>query len=195
MPFHYNRPCETYSKENKGLEIYRDELPINPRDKEYDEGNLSNMCCWSRDINGDKHNFDNPAEFREYVDEYSEVFECVFNLYYTHENIFVSKYYDNLWDYGQIGYITVTKETVKRLGCVLPEDFFERMNKLHEWVTSEMNVYNDYLNGDVYGFELYSEEECPCCKQTIRKDLDSCWGFYGSDHKKSGLFEQAGWEV
>ena len=38
------------------------------------------------------------------------------------------------------------------------------------------------LNGDVYGYAVKNNEG---------DEVDSCWGFYGYDHEKSGLMEYA----
>ena len=46
---------------------------------------------------------------------------------------------------------------------------------------SEINVWNDYLSGNVWGFRTMDSEE---------NEIDSCYGFYG-DPEKSGLIEQA----
>ena len=43
---------------------------------------------------------------------------------------------------------------------------------------AEANLYQQYSYGDVYGF-------------VIEQTKDSCWGFYGDDHDKSGLLDYA----
>ena len=72
------------------------------------------------------------------------------------------------WDSGQVGWIYVSKEdALKEFGS-------ERMTgavrqKAEELMKSEVAVYDSYLRGECYGFELYKNGELS----------DSCWGFMG----------------
>jgi len=44
----------------------------------------------------------------------------------------------------------------------------------------EVETFNDYKNGEVYGWTIEFPEE-----------TESCWGYYGEDHEKSGVIESA----
>lgn len=73
------------------------------------------------------------------------------------------------WDSGQVGWIYVSKEdalkefdTEKMTGAV--------RKKAEDLMKSEVAVYDSYLRGECYGFELYKNGELS----------DSCWGFIGS---------------
>ena len=72
------------------------------------------------------------------------------------------------WDSGQVGWIYVSKEdALKEFGA-------EKMtgavrHKAEELLKSEVAVYDSYLRGECYGFELYKNGELS----------DSCWGFMG----------------
>jgi len=46
-----------------------------------------------------------------------------------------------------------------------------------------VEIYDHYLTGMVFGYDVV----CDFCGQSI----DSCWGFYGDDHEKSGLLDYA----
>lgn len=72
------------------------------------------------------------------------------------------------WDSGQVGWIYVSKvDALKEFGG-------EKMTgavrqKAEEVLKSEVAVYDSYLRGECYGFELYKNGELS----------DSCWGFMG----------------
>ena len=73
------------------------------------------------------------------------------------------------WDSGQVGWIYVSKEDA------LKEFDAEKMTgairkKAEDLMKSEVAVYDSYLRGECYGFELYKNGELS----------DSCWGFIGS---------------
>jgi hypothetical protein len=75
------------------------------------------------------------------------------------------------WDSGQVGWIYVTKEQVRK------EYSVKRItNKLYDKVLdilrSEVETYDQYLTGEVYGFTLEDEENGVD---------DSCGGFYGHE--------------
>lgn len=48
-------------------------------------------------------------------------------------------------------------------------------------------LYGYWAWGDVYGFEVVEETTCNHCGETHEEEIDSCWGFYGTDHFESGL--------
>jgi hypothetical protein len=84
------------------------------------------------------------------------------------------------WDSGQVGFIYVSKENVKK------EFNWKKLNKnridkVVDILKSEVKLYDDYLTGNVYGFNVKDPNE---------NDLDSCWGFYG-DFEESGLLDMA----
>ena len=42
-------------------------------------------------------------------------------------------------------------------------------------------VYTQWCNGEVYGFEIERVLACPCCGEDKDEPVDSCLGFYGLD--------------
>jgi hypothetical protein len=84
------------------------------------------------------------------------------------------------WDSGQVGWIYVTKEQVRKEWGV------KRVSKqLKEHVIrvlkAEVETYDQYISGEVYGFVLEEKE--------TNDVIDSCWGFYGSNPKENGMLE------
>jgi hypothetical protein len=77
--------------------------------------------------------------------------------------------------------------------CWTPE--FEEVtglsyNKVTESdMESTFKLYGYWAWGDVYGFELIEQTTCPHCNETHEKEIDSCWGFYGTDHFENGLVD------
>ena len=69
------------------------------------------------------------------------------------------------------------------------------IKKAEEALRAEVETYNQYLTGDVYGFRQFkinkNPKKCPTCEHIVEEketEIDSCWGFYGSDLDANGLF-------
>lgn len=47
---------------------------------------------------------------------------------------------------------------------------------------SFLEAYNDWCNGNCYGYTIEKIEECPHCHgDMVEEPVDSCWGFIGDD--------------
>lgn len=165
----------TQTKEigNYRIEIYPEDSPSNPR--EWD--NLGTMICFHRRYSlGDKHNYD----FNDYSgwDDQEKAISkqedaCVIlPLYlYDHSGITISTTpFSCRWDSGQIGWVVVSKEKVRKEYSVtrITKKIIEKVNKV---LVGEVGTYDQYLTGDVYGYRVFLDDE----------EIDSCWGFYGED--------------
>jgi len=78
------------------------------------------------------------------------------------------------WDSGQVGYIYATPEMIRKEygGKITTKAIREKATKL---LRDEVETYDQYLTEDVWGAvveDIYGEE------------VDSLWGFYGSDYAK-----------
>lgn len=102
------------------------------------------------------------------------------------------------WDSGTIGFIYMSYEEAKaELMLKKGENLEERMRLIME---GEVETYDQYLRGEVYGFRIcklvkfekknLSTREVEIIEE--EEDVDSCWGFFGSDPKESGIYEAAG---
>jgi len=164
------------------IEVIQDESPESPR--EWD--NLGTMICFHGRYNlGDKHdyrsgNYNGWGEQRKDIEKNENVCVMLPLYLYDHSGITISTSpFSCNWDSGQIGWIVVSKEQVRK------EYNVKRINKeLIEKVTNilegEVKVYDQYLTGDVYGYKIFKVTECELGHKH-KEELDSCWGFYGEE--------------
>ncbi len=59
------------------------------------------------------------------------------------------------------------------------------LDKVKSYLLAEVEVYDQYLRGEVFGFTLEDIEG---------NEIDSCWGFFGSDFQENGLLDNIGLE-
>jgi len=173
----------------KLVRIKRDDYPQNPR--EWD--NLGTMVCGHKRYSLGDEQAQNTELYTSW-DEWLE-YEVVkpnggwsniiaLPLYlYDHGGITISTApFVCPWDSGQVGWIYVTKPRIRE------EYGVKRVSKrlLYEVeavLRSEVETYDQYLQGFVYGYMTFSLENGGLV------DGDSCWGFYGYDTEKNGLQE------
>lgn len=117
---------------------------------------------------------------REIFDETNEKGEMmydghfVFVLYaYIHSGVALSvgghNFPDARWDVSTTGFVLIKKNE-----HITTE---EEALKLAESIVSE---WNDYLSGNVYGYQIYDNTDVEDDEEG--EFVDSCWGFYG-DHE------------
>jgi len=165
----------TIRKGNYILEIFPDEICESPRDW----GNLGTMICFHRRYNlGDKHNFS--VEEAEKMVKGKDICVSLPLYLYDHGGITMSTgSFSCKWDSGQVGWIFVTKEQVRKEYNVkrITKDIVKKVTRVLE---GEVETYNQYLTGDVYGYRVSKITECNMgCEH--KEQVDSCWGFYGEE--------------
>lgn len=172
----------------KGKEILRimvDPDPVDPR--EWD--NLGTMVCFHRNYKlGDNHDFESPEDFENWLEEQKkngEKFIILPLFLYDHSGISIStgiepNWYHKNWDSGQVGWIYVSYSDIRK-EYNIKKISLDRARQVTENLISEVKIYNQYLTGDVYGFEIVKLKTCKCCGNTEEEHVDSCWGFYGYD--------------
>jgi len=84
------------------------------------------------------------------------------------------------WDSGQVGYIYEIKKEVRK------EYSTQRISKkllnhIENRLINEISIFNDYCNGNVYGYEITKNGE----------SIDILGGFYGYNNKNSDLLIEA----
>jgi hypothetical protein len=159
------------------IEIFQDEDPRSPRE----DDNLGTMICFhSRYSLGDKHDFSTPSEFRKSIRNKRKI-GIVLPLYlYDHSGITMNTSgFSCPWDSGQVGWIFITKEKIR-------EEYSKQriskqlMNRVREYLIGEVQTYDQYLTGDVYGYRI--TEIKPDDPDAEGEEIDSCWGYYGNEY-------------
>ena len=158
------------------IDVIQDTNPESPR--EWD--NIGTMVCFhNRYTLGDKHNYKH-KDFNCWDEMEKEIIQnenvgVILPLYlYDHSGITINTTGFNCpWDSGKIGFIFVSKKKIREEYNVkyVTKKVIEKIEKL---LVGEVNTYDQYLTGDVYGYRITNTE--------TDEELDSCWGFYGSDY-------------
>lgn len=165
------------------LEVFQEEEPLNPREDE----NLGTIVCFHKKYSlGDEtelksSDFSNWEELESYLYKKENALLVLPIFMYDHSGLSINTTgFSCPWDSGQVGYIYVSKEKVRKwYNC-------NRISKklkeqIKEVLVYEVELYNYYLSGDVYGFTLIDKE--------TNKSIDDCCGFIGTNFLKSGLYD------
>lgn len=177
-------PIKTYEfKDGRKLEIFHDDNPESPRDWD----NVGTMVCFARRYNlGDKHDHETPQDFLEWKKEQGDdIIACLPLYLYDHSGITMSTGpFTCPWDSGQVGWIIATRESLESGGHNI--DKLE-VAKVEEWLRNEVEIYDQYLRGDIYGFVM-RDPPCKTCDGP-GEEGDSCWGFFGDNPIENGMDE------
>lgn len=157
--------------------VERDPDPFDPRTE---DENLGTMVCFHKRYTlGDRHDlkhddFNGWDEMERYLKEDLGAL-CVLPLYlYDHSGITISTHpFGCRWDSGQIGFIYTTREDIDKIMG------YKRLTKkklaeIEKSLIAEVEVYDQYLTGDVWQFSITDEES-----DTV---LESGCGFFGEAH-------------
>src|SRR3990172_5623508 len=159
-----SKEVKTIQKNNCTIKIYQDENPESPR--EWD--NLGTMVCFHSRYNlGDeKHGFYNPDDLQEFLNENKGKVISLPLYLYDHSGISMSTgraYPFNCpWDSGQVGIIYITYEKIRK-EYNWKHITKERKQKIISYLQGEVETYDQYLRGDVYGYDVI----CDKCGENI----------------------------
>jgi len=84
-----------------------------------------------------------------------------------------------MWDSGQIGWIVCDNDTIK-------SEFGGDRDKAEKALCSEIEVYSEYVGGNVYGYIVEERDGDDW------EEVDSCYGFYGWDPDTNGMKDYLG---
>lgn len=151
----------------------------------YNPRNWSNstiMYCFSKKYNlGDKHNykeedFESWEDFKKQLMKDFDIIMIKAVYLYDHGGITIKTTpFSCRWDSSQVGYIFITKDSLKSsYGNVKLTD--EELNNLIE---SDIREYDNYIRGEVYGYSIIKTIKCECCGSEKEEIIDSCGGFIG----------------
>jgi hypothetical protein len=173
---------DTIEYKGYNIEILPDENPDDPRTWD----NLGTMLCFHRRYTlGDKtdlssDNFNGWNEIYNYLVKEKHAVVILPLYLYDHGGICmkVGSFSGLLpqghaeFDSGQVGFIYVTKEKIQEAfipkAKIMTKAIKEKAEKV---LRAEVEIYNQYISGDVYGFRITKNDQ----------EFDACWGFFGSD--------------
>lgn len=153
------------------LHVEQDEQPLDPR-KEFDH--FGTMVCMHRRYDlGDRQ-----IKSREDFPPDDEIIQLPLYLI-DHSGISMNttgfaSCDPQGWDWGQVGVIYVEKGKVRK-EMKWKHLTRARIEKVKEWLKSEVEEYNAYLTGNVWGWVVKDEDG---------DIVDSCWGYYGDSGRK-----------
>lgn len=133
---------------------------------------------------GDKHSYEDIEEFFKENPEKDGITRKVYG--YCHSGtvlkIAESNPFHDPWDSGFAGLFYISKKDVREI--FLCKHVTAKIEKIvEENMQGELETYNQWLAGETYGFRIVDANG---------NQLDSCWGFYGSDPENNGIFDAAG---
>lgn len=120
-------------------------------------------------LEGEEH-ASNTEEHMEYIKTFAkrdydiDVIHITPVYRYEHGRILYKRGTTRGFDVSNCGFYIVTKETAEDMG-VDPTD----TSAMDIYIDGELDTYTKYVNGEVYGYELFDESG---------ERIDSCWGFY-----------------
>lgn len=173
------QPVEKIQYKGYTIKVYQDDDPMNPR---IDFDNFGHMVCSHGRYNlGDiqigryQHNKECFPDV-EYAKEFVKRKDIIsLPLYlYDHSGLTMQTYpFSCPWDSGQVGFIYVTKEEIrKEYSCKLVTKKIRE--KAIALLKSEVEIYDQYLTGNVWGYRIFDSQG---------EERDSCWGYYGNYNK------------
>lgn len=159
------------------INIYQDQNAESPRDW----SNLGTFYTAHRRYQPEE-NFDKHFNFNEVCDRrpgnlrksFLEKYIAL-NIYlYDHSGQTISSGpFSCRWDSGWFGIVAVSIEKVKKeYGWKILTK--SRRKKIEKYLQGEIDTYDQYLRGEVYGFQVTPEDD-------DTEIIDSCWGFFGDD--------------
>lgn len=145
------------------IEYWMDDFNDDPRN--WDD--LSVMVCFTGnkyDL-GNKHSFSSPDDLHEFLKDNEKNIVYLPIYIYDHGSITIkSSPFSCRWDSGKIGYIYAYKDK-------LIESGFKDEKAMMDYLESEIRVYDDYIQGNCYGFSIYDKDD---------ELIDSCGGYLGA---------------
>lgn len=180
---------ETHVADGLKLEIFQDTDAQSPRE----DSNLGIMVCFHKRYNlGDKtdikhDSFDSWSEIEKYLKKEKKAIMILPLYLYDHSGLRMKiGSFNGLlpqghaeFDSGMVGFIYTTKEKLEETGVK------NNKNEIARQLEGEVDTYDSYLSGDVYGYKITKEVKCDKCGHVENEDVDSCWGFVGYDSIKN----------
>ena len=171
----YYKLYQHKSQRHYFLKLCYDQSPESPRTWD----NLGHCEFFHRNYNyGDENKFLLPSDAKEYALSKKVISLPVY--LYDHSGCTINTTgFTCRWDSGQLGYIWVTVEDALK-AFEWKKLTGRRREQVQASLKAEIEVLDQYITGDVFGFELVNTET---------GEEDSCWDFFGSKLKDNGIME------
>ena len=144
---------------------------------------------------------DEEPRHKEALRRFESLFVSLSLHLYDHSGITMSTgAFADRWDSGGVGFICVSKKEAKEQygHDVFKSDGWteEMTKKVIETLETEVEVYDQFLTGAVYGYQLEKlvyefeqpVEEIDADNDDLPwEDVHSCWGFYGDEVETNGI--------
>lgn len=79
------------------------------------------------------------------------------------------------WDSGQVGFIFSTYKDFGHVGLEWDLD------KAKEYLKGEVELYNNYISGECFGFKIEKTSTCGSCESNHSEELEAVWGYVGEE--------------
>lgn len=140
----------------------------------------------------DKNNIDYFFSFNEMLEHLKTRYIILPVYIYDHSGVSLStEKFSSPWDSGLLGYVYVHLADIQKEKLSL--------DQAKSFLKGEIETYSDFLNGNVYGYELYKERKVHKIYddgteiETFEEEyIDSCWGFYGDTYLEQ-IKTHVGW--
>lgn len=175
---------ETINYKGFDILINQDEMAENPRTT-WD--NFGKMVCFPPEYNlGDAHKIKDIHHLIAMLTENKDKYIFFPLRLYDHSGITISvnnNYpYTDKWDSTFVGFIYVELDNTEISNW--SKEWIEKYHKnktkqeiISDILKSEVEIYDKYLTGDVYYYDI--------------EGIDYCGGFFGTDFEKNGLLDYA----
>jgi hypothetical protein len=172
----------TVENEKYRIEFTQSEFCDSPR--EWDV-NMTKMVCFHRRFKlGDEHNYnhndyDGWDEMEAAIKRKEDVLVIKPLYMYDHSGQTISTTpFSCQWDSGQIGFVFVTKESIRECFGIkrVSNKYIEKAEAM---IDCEVKTYDQYITGDVYGFDVTDKENDVV--------IDSSTSYYGNCFWKNGM--------
>jgi len=184
-----DNPVEEFEQDGYTVKLYQDEDAMSPREND----NLTVIVDWHRRYElGDRKASDVELDalrrggfklLARYLRRFEDVLwvQPIGMLDHSGVTIWVgggSHWSDAAgWDSGTVGFAYVTKKRFEELCGSWPYKPKSFKGTAEKWLehtsTEEIEEYDRYLRGDVYGYVIEDEDG---------NHVDSCWGFIGGEY-------------
>lgn len=172
---HQDRPTK--------VKLFRQQNPINPMTEPSSvtlELSHGRYDLGDKDTKTDRN--ESWAEIRQEIKDRHDIVAITKVYLLDHSGLRISTNpFRNGWDSGMVGFGYVTEEDLPDYS----DTEYDRPDaeKIQTWIEDRVKRYDQYLQGDVWRYELIEDGE----------SVDTCSGFYGDPRKNQNLWDYVGY--